>query len=286
MVGCAGPHFNSALESTGDTITLAANRLSFLSLCFYVPSSWAAAGSDFYVYYPETTPKIKIFLLTYVGLFLSFTFVYLLGIGLASGVATKTEWADAYAASTGALLVEAYEGLGGFGKLCGVVVALGIIANSIPGTYSAALGVQVLGRYGKMVPRWTWTCVIVAIELILALAGRDNLMVIFGNFLALMGYWMAFMILIVLQEHVLFRGRHGYDWARWEDKSYFPLGIAAGISFMLGWVGAILGMYQVWYVGILAEKCGFSDIGVWLGSGFTILSYPPLRWLELKFFGR
>ncbi|KAK4233715.1 permease for cytosine/purines, uracil, thiamine, allantoin-domain-containing protein [Achaetomium macrosporum] len=247
LIGCAGPHFDPTLESTGDTITLAANRLSFLSLCFYVPNSWAAAASDYYVYYPETTSKLKIFFLTLAGLFSSFTLVYLLGISLASGVASNPAWADAFAISAGSLLVAAFDGLAGFGKLCAVVVALGIIANSIPGVYSAALGVQVLGRYGKAIPRWAWTSAIMLVELVLALAGRDNLLVIFSNFLALMGYWVEIMIVIVAEEHLLFRWNRGFDWARWEDRKYLPIGIAALIAFLLGWAGAILGMFQVWY---------------------------------------
>ncbi|KAK3316818.1 permease for cytosine/purines, uracil, thiamine, allantoin-domain-containing protein [Apodospora peruviana] len=286
LIGCAGPHFDTSLESTGDSITLAANRLSFLSLCLYVPNSWAAAASDFYVYYPETTSRRKIFFLTFMGLFVSFTLVYMIGIGLGSGAVSNPAWADAFAVSTGALVVEGFDGLAGFGKLCGVIIALGIIANSIPGAYSAALGCQVMGRYGKAVPRWVWTCVIVVIELACALAGRDNLAVVFTNFLALMGYWVEVMIFIVVMEHVLFRRNKEFDWARWEDKKYLPIGLAALVAFLLGWVGAILGMYQAWYVGPLAEKAGGSDIGLWLGCGFALVSYPPLRWLELKKFGR
>ena len=286
LVGCAGPHFDPGLQSTGDRVTLAANRLSFLSLCLYVPNSWAAAASDYYVYYPETTSKLKIFLLTLTGLFLSFTFVYLLGIGLASGVASNPAWADAFAISLGSLLVEAFSSLAGFGKLCSVIVALGIIANSIPGTYSAALGVQVLGRQAKNVPRWVWTCIIILIQLVLALAGRDNLLVIFGNFLALMGYWVEIMIAIVLLEHILVRRSRGFDWSRWEDTAYLPIGISALVAFLLGWAGAILGMLQAWYTGPLAKKAGLSDIGLWLGCGFAIVAFPPMRWLELRWVGK
>jgi purine-cytosine permease-like protein len=286
LIGCAGPHFDSTLESTGDAATLAANRLSFLSLCFYVPNSWAATASDFYVYYPETTSKLKIFLLTLAGIFISYALVYLLGIGLASGVSSNPAWAEAFAISTGSLIVGAFDGLADFGKLCGVIVALGLISNSIPGAYSAALDVQVLGRYGQAVPRWVWTTIIIVIELVLALAGRDNLLVIFGNFLALMGYWIEIMLVVVLEEHLLFRWNRGFDWARWEDKEYLPLGISALVSFLAGWAGAILGMHQAWYVGPLAQKAGLSDIGLWVGCGFAIVSYPPMRWLELKLVGR
>lgn len=286
LIGSAGPYFNASLQSIGDARTVAANRLSFFSLCLYVPNSWAAAASDYYVYYPEKSSKLKIFLLTLTGLWVSFTLVYMLGIGLGSGIATNPAWATANSISTGALVVAGYGGLAGFGKFCSVIIALGVIANSIPGTYSAALGCQVLGRYGKMVPRWVWSCIMVLIELVCALAGRDHLFLVFQNFLALMGYWVEIMICIVLQEHLIFRRLRGFDWTRWEDKKYLPLGIAALISFLLGWLGAVLGMYQVWYVGNLAKLAGGCDIGVWVGCGFSLISYPPLRWLELKMFGR
>ncbi|KAM7209932.1 hypothetical protein V8F06_014688 [Rhypophila decipiens] len=118
----------------------------------------------------------------------------MMGIGLASGVASNAAWAEAYEVSTGALIITGFDGLAGFGKLCGVIVAVGLIANSIPGAYSAALGCQVMGRYGKVVPRWVWTCVVMTVQLVCTLAGREHLMELFGNFLALMGYWMTIMI--------------------------------------------------------------------------------------------
>ncbi|KAH8909401.1 hypothetical protein BR93DRAFT_949850 [Coniochaeta sp. PMI_546] len=286
LIGCAGSSFDTSVESVGETSVIAANRLSFLSLCLYVPNSWGAAASDFYVYYPEKSSKLKIFTMTLVGLWLSFTLVFLLGIGLATGLTNNTDWADANAVSTGALLVAGYGPLGNFGRFCAVILALGVISNSIPGTYSAALGCQVMGRYGKAVPRWVWSCVLILIELVLALAGRNTLFTIISNFVALMGYWIEFMVFIVLMEHLVFQRGKTFDWSRWEDKSYLPIGYAALASFLLGWVGAILGMYQVWYTGPLAVISGPADVGLWIGSGFTIVSYFPLRWLELRVVGR
>jgi purine-cytosine permease-like protein len=291
LVGAAGPHFDTTTQSQADSPSaLAANRLSFLSLCLYVPNSWGAAASDFYVYYPEKTSKLKIFTMTLVGLWTSFILVYMLGIGLGTGVVGSnpdTAWSDAYATSTGALIVSGYEPLGrGFGGFCSVIIALGVVSNSIPGTYSAALGCQVLGRYGKAVPRWIWSCVLIVIQLILALAGKEHLMVIMQNFLALMGYWIELMFAIVLMEHLIFRRGKFFDWTRWEDMSYLPIGYAAFVSFLLGWVGAVLGMYQLWYTGPLATLTGPADVGLWVGTGFTIVSYLPLRWLELRVVGR
>lgn len=47
----------------------------------------------------------------------------------------NTSWATAFDTSTGALIEAAFKPLHGFGKFCAVVVALGLISNSVPGTY-------------------------------------------------------------------------------------------------------------------------------------------------------
>ncbi|KAK0932875.1 Vitamin B6 transporter [Friedmanniomyces endolithicus] len=260
LVGSAGPNFNASLESSVTGKALTASRLSFLSLQLYVPNSWAAAASDFYVYYPPSTPRWKVFLLTLGGLCLSFWFVNVLGIGLGCGVATLPAWSDAYSVSSGALISAGFAPLGGFGKFCSVIIAIGVIANSVPGTYSAAIGCQIMGRWGQQIPRWVWVVVLSVIQLICGVAGRNQLFIIFTNFLALMGYWLMVMICIVLEEHILFKRRVEPNWAAWDDKSKMPIGVAALIAFLLGWMGAILGMYEVWYVGPLAVACGGADV--------------------------
>lgn len=289
LCGVAGKHFNVHSASQGSSAAITANRLSFFSLQLSVPVSWAGAGSDYFVYYPENTSKKLVFLMTLTGLWTSFIFVNIIGVGLGAGVATNTAWNDAYGISSGALILEGYSPVGGFGKFCGVIVALGVISNNIPGTYAAALGAQVLGRYGKMVPRYLWVCVIVLIYFVCAIAGRDHLFQIFQNFLALMGYWIVIWATIMLCEHLIFRRTKGFDWTKWEDQKYLPIGFAALASFLIGWAGAIIGMSQAWYVGPVAKRVGGgtgADIGIWLGCGFALFTFPPLRWLELKKIGR
>lgn len=173
-----------------------------------VPLSWAGAGSDFFVYYPETTSKRLTFLMTTVGLWLAFILVNIIGVGLAAGTLSNSKWDDAYKISPGALILQGFDGLGGFGKFCAVVIALGTfagqllcfdfhcgqslsprgqethaaagtISNNVPGTYAAALDAQVLGRVFKMVPRWLWVCVMVLIYTVCGIAGREHLLVIF-----------------------------------------------------------------------------------------------------------
>jgi len=181
LVGSAASKFDTSVTAVGDSVTVAANRLSFFSLCLSGPVAWAPSAADYFVYYPQSTPRWKAFTASMVGLSLAFSFVYMLGVGLASGIATQPTWSDAYDISSGALIVAGYDGLGGFGKFCAVLVALGVIANNIPGTYSAALGFQVLGRYPKMVPRYIWVTISAIIYFICAVAGRNNLFDIFEN---------------------------------------------------------------------------------------------------------
>lgn len=51
--------------------------------------------------------------------------------------------------------------------------------------------------------------------------------------------------------------------------------------------GAVLGMAQVWYVGPIAAKIGLGgDIGFELAAIITAFVYPPLRYWEIKKFGR
>ncbi|KAH8815548.1 permease for cytosine/purines, uracil, thiamine, allantoin-domain-containing protein [Xylogone sp. PMI_703] len=288
LFGCAGPKFDATTVSVGNAATINANRLSFFGLSLSVPVSWAGAASDFYVYYPENTPRRKAFFLTLIGLTMSFTIVNLMGVGLASGVATNPSWSAAYDISSGALILAGYDGLGGFGKFCGVVVALGVIANNIPGTYSSALGFQMLGRYPKAIPRYMWACVVVAIYFVCAIAGRNHLFTIFQNFLALMGYWVTIFFCIVLEEHLFFTGRRGFDWSAWEDKSKLPIGWAALAAFLIGWAGCVISMDQVYFVGPVAKLVGDfgADLGTWVGGGFALLTFPPLRMIELRIVGR
>jgi purine-cytosine permease-like protein len=113
-----------------------------------------------------------------------------------------------------------------------------------------------LGRWATVIPRVIWNTVGVIIYTACALAGREHLAEIFTNFLALMGYWVSVWIAIFLEEHFLFHRKTGFNWAIWDQRNKLPLGIAALIAFLVGWVGAILCMAQVWYIGPLAKLVG------------------------------
>ncbi|OCK75493.1 purine-cytosine permease FCY21 [Lepidopterella palustris CBS 459.81] len=288
LAGVAGPGFDTSTISQGDTRTVAGNRLSFFGINLAAAITYGGGAADYFVYYPQETPGWKIFWMTMGGLSTSFTFAFILGIGLASGMAKNSAWSNSYGISQGALIVEGYRPLGAFGSFCGVVVALGLVANLIPPTYSSGVDFQILGRYFARVPRVIWNTIGVVIYAVCALAGRNHLAEIFTNFLALMGYWVSIWIAITLEEHLIFRRKSGFNWAVWDQSSKLPLGIAALVAFLVGWVGAILSMAQVWYIGPIAKLVGDygADMGNYVGFAWAALVYPPIRYWELRKFRR
>ncbi|KAF2644544.1 hypothetical protein P280DRAFT_465861 [Massarina eburnea CBS 473.64] len=288
LAGVAGPSFDIGAGSLVTGRTLAANRLSFFGLSLAAAITYSGGAADYFVYYPEHVSKWKIFAATMLGLSASFTFAFILGIGLGSGMATNEGWKASYDISQGALIVAGYKPLNGFGSFCSVVVGLGLIANAIGPTYSSGIDAQILGRWASNVPRVVWNTIGVIIYTVCALAGRAHLAAIFTNFLALMGYWLSIWVAIVLEEHFIFRRKTGFHWAVWNEQKKLPLGIAALIAFLVGWAGAILCMAQVWYIGPIAKLVGDygADMGNYVGFTWAAVVYPPIRFWELKRFGR
>ena len=260
LAGVAGPKFD-LYNNPGageDSRTIAGNRLSFFSLCLSAAITYTENAADFFVYYPENSSRLKVSLCTFIGLVISFTTMFIIGIGLASGTASNAAWESAYGVSQGALIVEAYRPLGAFGSFCSVVQVLGLISNIVAPTYASGIDWQALGEPFARIPRVFWNTVSVVIYTICAIAGRANLADIFTNFLALMGYWVSIWVAIILEEHLIFRKYRGlgWNWEAWNDKRKLPVGIAALIAFLVGWAGAILCMAQVWYIGPISAEIG------------------------------
>ena len=256
LYGVSTSHYDLSTPSVGDPRTVAGNRLSFFSLCFAAAVTYAGEAADYFVYWSPATPRLPLFFTILAGLVPSFAFAIILGIGLASGIPNNEAYSSAYNKGQGNLIVQGFSTLGGFGRFLGVVVALGLIANTVAPTYSSGMDFQILGKAAEKVPRIIWNTVGVIIYTVCALAGRNSLSEIFTNFLALMGYWVAIWMAITLEEQLIFRRQMGYDWTAWNHQDRLPMGIAALIAFLIGWAGAILCMAQVWYTGPIAKQIG------------------------------
>lgn len=100
-----------------------------------------------------------------------------------------------------------------------------------------------------MVPRIFWTLLAFVAYTVAGVAGREHFSAILSKFLAILGYWTAWFIVILLEEHYIFRRPGsklgGYNFEDWDSPSRLPLGIAGILAAGFGLAGAVTGMAEV-----------------------------------------
>ncbi|KAE9390865.1 hypothetical protein BT96DRAFT_1024350 [Gymnopus androsaceus JB14] len=272
---------------------LAGDVLSFGGIVFGSFTGWAPVAADYNCKLPANTSAWAVFFMTFFGLYLPVCFISILGAALMT--ITDPAYVAAYAdGSMGGLIAQVLSPWGGFGKFLLVVLALSVVANNMVNTYSTGISIQALGRPFAMVPRMFWTLVGFAAYTVAGIVGREHFSEILSNFLAILSYWTAFFMVITLEEHFIFRRKDGilggYNLDDWDSPSKLPLGVAGILAGCCGVAGAVVGMAEVWYIGPLGLLAGNplfgGDLGFELAAAFAAVSYPPLRWLEIRLTGR
>ncbi|KAH3670739.1 hypothetical protein OGAPHI_001254 [Ogataea philodendri] len=310
---------NHDTVSVGSNLTVIGNRLCFFTLCYSVTATWAGIASDYYILFPENFGQTKTFFLTFFGIAVPTVFGAVIGLLIGNAALVNENWNAAYENdSIGGLLNVVFDNWGNFGKFLLIVLWLSLMTNNILNLYSSAFMIQMMDPWiHRNIPRWLMVIAVFAVTLILAMVGRNKLSTILSNFLPMLGYWITIYIVLQLEESLIFRStglyslfhaehkhkevfeevskdqtnelcyvqeeqmeiKPRYNFAIWDRPDYQTHGIAASIAFCMGIVAAVLGMDQVYYIGVLARKIGDygGDIGDWLIIVFTGLSYPPLR---------
>jgi len=272
---------------------LAGDVLSFGGIVFGSFTGWAPVAADYNCKLPVNTSSWAVFVMTFFGLYIPVCFVSILGAALMT--ITNPAYVSAFEdGSIGGLIAQVLSPWAGFGKFLLVVLALSVIANNMVNTYSTGISIQALGRPFAIVPRMFWTLVGFAAYTVAGIVGREHFADILSNFLSILSYWTAFFVIITLEEHFLFRGKNGtlggYNLDDWDSPSKLPLGIAGILAACFGIAGAVVGMAEVWYIGPIGKLAGNpefgGDLGFELAGAFAGVSYPVLRWLEIRFTGR
>ncbi|KAH7907851.1 cytosine-purine permease [Hygrophoropsis aurantiaca] len=280
-----------AKQDTGKALT--ADVLGFGGIVFGAVTGWSPVAADYNCRLPVDTSPKRVFLLTFFGLWIPVCFVEILGAALVT--ITDQAYIDAFGAggSTSGLVAQVLSPWRGFGKFILVLLSLSVIANNIPNTYSAGLSIQALGRPFALVPRFLWTFLAFVAYTVAGVAGREHFSAIISNFLSILSYWTAFFIVIVAEEHFIFRRKGGrlggYNLDDYDTPSKLPLGIAGILAACFGVAGAVVGMAQVWYIGPIGKMAGEQfggDLGFELAAVFSAVTYPPLRALEIRLTGR
>jgi purine-cytosine permease-like protein len=110
------------------------------------------------------------------------------------------------------------------------------------------------------------------------------------TFLSIIGYWTIIHLVVVAEEHIIFRGHRWsrYDLDAWDKPALLPFGWAAIGTFCFGFLGAAMGMKTSWYVAPIAKLVGShgANIGHELTFAFTAVTFPVFRYLEKGYGGR
>ncbi|GAA5823276.1 hypothetical protein JCM11251_007547 [Rhodosporidiobolus azoricus] len=292
MLGQAGRFMRGGMGGVGEAE--AASVLSFGGTIAGFSLGWTSLAADYTVNLKHDTPNWKVFACTFAGLNLPLVFVECLGALMMSTFVEKPSWKAAYDTQhLGGLLGAPLIGpMGGFGRFLLVILALSIVANNIPNVYSFALTFQAFGKYMQMVPRFFLCIVCTVIYIALAEAGYNSFESAFDTLLVILSYWLAIYSCILLEEHFIFRKGSfaNYNLDRYNDYKNLPIGIAAGLACGFGIMGAVLGMAQTWYVGVIGRLIGDpkfgGDIGFELAFAFTAVTYPVFRVVEKRMTGR
>ncbi|GAA5874386.1 hypothetical protein JCM16303_005836 [Sporobolomyces ruberrimus] len=297
LAGFGGRHLGAAASFNVGQSTVG-GVLSFISIVVGFTLSWSGCSADFNSYMRPDISKTKVFIYTFLGLYLPACLLQLLGAAFSAAALSGLvpTWEEAYnTGSVGGLVGVALEPLHGFGKFLLVLFALGMISNNAPTTYAFSLSLQIVFPFLTRIPRFFFAIVCTAIYLPIAVVGANHFEDALSNFLGLLGYWSSIFVSVLLVEHFLYR-RHfftsGYDLSIWDRSSKLPPGIAALFASFCGAAFCVVGMDQVWYRGPIAklvtgptEEYG-GDVGFETGMVVAALVYVPSRWIEKKVFGR
>lgn len=271
----------------------AANVLSFGGAIFGFATGWTTLAADYTVYMRHDTNSFKCFFSIIGGLAFPLLFAMILGAASITGINSNARWLELYGEhSIGgliyAILVE--DSLHGFGQFCCVVLALSTVSNNLPNMYSIGLCAQSVWSKFAYIPRYVWSLLGNAITLGVCIPAYYSFETVMENFMNMIGYYLAIYELMSLSEHFIYRrgSFKNYNIDVWNDNSQLPIGIAGVLGFCVGVAGVVLGISQVWYTGVIAEKIGVfgADIGFELGAGFAFVTFNVVRPIELKYFGR
>lgn len=110
------------------------------------------------------------------------------------------------------------------------------------------------------------------------------------TFLSVIGYWTVIHLVVVLEEHWIFRkgSWKRYDLDSWDNPALLPFGWGSIGAFLFGFLGAALGMKVAWYTAPIAGLIGKkgANVGHELAFAFSALAFPIFRHLEKRFLGR
>ncbi|KAI1309636.1 permease for cytosine/purines, uracil, thiamine, allantoin-domain-containing protein [Xylaria venustula] len=279
--GSGGSRFSQQV-ATPEATARGVFSLGMSIASYMIPFSGLA--SDFTTYLNPKFPSWKLFLYGYAGLVLPTIPLMVLGAAIGGAIANVPAWEQGYETnSVGGVLAAMLLPTGGFGKFVVVALSLSLLGNNAATMYSITLNFQILVPQLVHIPRYVFSIVITAILIPVSIKAAADFFLNLQNFIALIAYWSAAFVAVLITEHVIFRkGQYdSYDHNAWNSASLLPWGAAALTASVLSFALVIPSVAQAWFTGPIAKITG--DIGFELAFAATAVLYIPLRTLEKKY---
>ncbi|WDK12986.1 purine-cytosine permease FCY21 [Colletotrichum graminicola] len=169
---------------------------------------WACIASDLTTYFDPRVrgASYRVFAYSYTGLILPTILLMTLGSAIGGAIANVPEWQEGYDSTlVGGVLAAMLAPAGGFGKFVVVCLAFTLLGNISGTMYAITLNFQTLVPSLVRVPRYVFSIVVTAVMIPVAIKAADDFFLNLENVIALIGYWSASFVGIVVVEHFVFR---------------------------------------------------------------------------------
>lgn len=216
-----------------------------LGAAFSFLASWAPYASDYSRYLPKETSQAQVIFWTFLGAFISSTWLELLGATVALAAGPHNQNAIASLGNV----------MGNWHIPMVLAVILGGIASNSINLYSNALSA---GALDLKISRTTLTVLAMIIGLIFCLVGANRFESFYEDFLLLIGYWVTPWIAVMLIDYFIFRRT---------SKEFFnktPKFGRGTWAFLIGILVSIPFFSNTLYTGPIAKQLNGADISFYV----------------------
>lgn len=289
LVGCAAPGLQHQAEPPISHGAAAAGPyLSTVAICAANMATWGTIVGDYSCYMPPSAPRLRLALYCFLGLYVPFTLMMLLGAAIGGAIPGNESWLSAYQqGSFGAVTAEILTArVGNFGRFLLVLLGFSIVTTSARDMYSISIFVVGVVPGLRRVPRILLLLFVAGAMIGIGIAASRSFLPALSALVSIAGYITGPTISVFLVEWFLFRKADpaSIDPKIWNNRSALPSGISALISCTVPWIPIVLSMSNTWYVGPIARRVG--DLAYELGAVSSVVLYVPLRAAEIKYRGR
>ncbi|KDQ13663.1 hypothetical protein BOTBODRAFT_55910 [Botryobasidium botryosum FD-172 SS1] len=248
--------------------------------------SYVTGCSDFTTHMKTDVSSRKLFTTVFLGLFVSTTFLEIIGAVFAAALPSHPTWQAGYGDGNLAGLLHAILLPAGqrFTRFLLVMLAISVTGDMAPSMYSFAFSFQTFIPFDFIVriPRYFFSVLVTGIIIPLSIVAARRFYTALSNFLGLIGYSSAIVGAILFTEHIVSRRATfaNYNVSFWNQPRRLSLGMAAIAACVVGADMVVLCMQQAWFVGPVARKT--RDIAFLVSFFATGLVYVPFRWAEKR----